>query len=400
MGILSLSTENKDKLLQLIESLQEVFEQKDILAERAEPFVKRMNAITLEKETLDKKLEKYDATNFKSVADITDLSNIILKSKQLDDEIDNINESSKTLNIEFNEIINQENEIVSKIKELLELSSNNNNQINESILIEKLGINVLVFKPEVPDVVSVVDRGSDEIINCGADIVKSLSEVYFQNSIEVTKKVDKDDFKKLEKYFLACKMQKEQSIDERIAFIKKDNDIIDSEEKTKIEEEPISLNVSTDSEEINSVPEIINYDSPISTKKVENSIGVEGESKIEINSEPKNLDMFVQSNEINDNININEPEAIENNILSLDRILHEKSNKETEKKDLNIITIKNRFDNSYSKVANSNIEKLQNIINNFKGKFIVPIIKSEIANNIKTKPIDPISSFINPEAAL
>ena len=52
MSILSLSAENKDKLLQLIESLQEVFEQKDILTEKAEPYVRRMNEITIEKENL------------------------------------------------------------------------------------------------------------------------------------------------------------------------------------------------------------------------------------------------------------------------------------------------------------------------------------------------------------
>lgn len=369
MSILSLSTENKDKLLQLIESLQEVFEQKDILIEKAEPFVNRMKEITLEKENLDKKSEKYDITNFKSTTDATDLSNIILKSKQLDEEINSINASSRSLNIEFDEIINQENEIISKIKELVELSTKNNDQIKESILVDKLGINVFVIKPNIPDVISVVDRGADEIINCEADIAKSLSEVYFENSIEITKKVDKDDFKELEKYFLASKEQKEQSIDERLAFIQKDNKVND-EEKTNVE----------------LVSEILSREVPTQDIIIKST------------SEPIKLDIISQEQEQDNKNNIEQSEN-KNTILSLDSILQENKNDESKAIDSNIIIIKDKFDNSHSKVANSNKEKLQNIINNFKGTFVLPIIKSEIVQNVGTKPVDPISNFINPKAA-
>lgn len=370
MSILSLSTENKDKLLQLIESLQEVFEQKDSLMERAEPFVKRMNEIILEKENLDKKSEKYDATNFKSVADATDLSNIILKSKQLDEEIDSINASSKSLNIEFDEIINQENEIVSKIKELVELASKNNEQLKEGTFVEKLGTNVFVIKPSVPDVISVVDRESDEIINSGVDIVMLLSKVYFANSIEVPKSIEKDDFKELEKYFLASKEQKEQSIDERLAFIQKnDNNVTSIQEKQKVEivSEPVNLDDSIQTEMIESNSELINPDTG--------------------------------THEIKDNFNTEETANMKSNILSLDSILKKNENDNDKVIDINIIIIEDRFDNSHSKVANSNKEKLQNIISNFKGSFTIPIIKTNITKEVSKIPIDQIANFINPKAA-
>lgn len=367
MSILSLSTENKDKLLQLIESLQEVFEQKDSLMERAEPFVKRMNEIILEKESLDKKSEKYDATNFKSVADATDLSNIILKSKQLDEEIDSINASSKSLNIEFDEIINQENQIVSKIKELVELSSKNNVQFKEGIFVEKLGINVFVIRPSVPDVISVVDRESDEIINSGVDIVMLLSKVYFENSIEVPKNIDQDDFRELEKYFLVSKEQKEQSIDERLAFIQKnDNNVTSVQEKQKIEivSEPVNLDDSIQTEIIESNPELRSLDT-----------------------------------ETQDDLNNEGTENTKSNILSLDSILKKNKNEDDKVIDVNIIIIEDRFDNSHSKVANSNKEKLQNIINNFKGTFAIPIIRTNITREVSKTPIDQIANFINPKAA-
>ncbi len=404
MSILSLSTENKDKLLQLIQSLQEIFEQKDILTQKAEPFVKRMKEINAEKESLDKKSEKYNIADFKSTNDANELSNIILKSKQLDEEIEVINISSKSLNVEFNEIINQENEIVSKIKKLVELASKNNNQLNKSISVEKLGINVFVFRPGIPDIISIVDRDADEIINCEKDIVDSLSKVYFDNSIEIIKEIDKTDFKELEKYFLASKAQKEQSIDERLAFIQKNDDDKD-EEKTKVEEisETIKKEVPKQDVVIESMPKTVNLEIPNQNVVVEQT------------KETINPEVIVPNQEVNSTTSVVQNELQKNNnILSLDSIL--KENKEEEAKSLesiteknktesvkvidpNIIIIKSKFDNSHSKIANSNNEKIKNIINNFKGTFVLPIIKSEIISNVETQSLDPISSFINPKAA-
>lgn len=355
MSILSLSTENKDKLLQLIESLEEIFEKKDDITQRAEPFVKRMNEITIEKVKLDEKTKKYDVTSFKSVTDASELSDLIVKSKQLDEEIENINESSKSLNIEFDVIINQENEVISKIKELVELASKEKIEENKSIFVEKLGISVFSIKPNIPDVISIVDRSTDEIINCQSDIVKSLSDVYFENSIEIAKKVDKDDFKLLEKYFLESKAQKEQSIDERLSFLQKDS-------SEKVEEKPV-------------------IEQPKVEIPVENNII---EETVEDNEEEK-------TEEVQENIT---------NILSLDYILQQDNKIEPNKViDSNIIIIKDRFDNSNSKVANSNKTKLKNIISNFKGTYVLPIIKSEIEPKVEVKPADPITSFINPKAA-
>ena len=355
MSILSLSTENKDKLLQLIESLEEIFEKKDNLTQRAEPFVKRMNEITIEKEKLNEKTQKYDVTNFKSVTDASELSDLIVKSKQLDEEIENINDSSKTLNVEFDAIINQENEIISKIEELFKMATKNQVEEFKSILIEKLGINVFVIKPTIPDVISVVDRNANEIINCQSDIVKSLSDIYFENSIEITKKVDRDDFKVLEKYFLDSKAQKEQSIDERLSFLQKDSNE-NKEEKAVVEQPKVEITVE------NNITE-----EPVENKE---------EEKTEV----------VQENT--------------SNILSLDSILEQEDKVETNKVvDSNIIIIRDRFDNSNSKVANSNKTKIENIKNNFKGTFVLPIIKSEIEPMVEVKPMDPITSFINPKAA-
>ena len=355
MSILSLSTENKDKLLQLIESLEEIFEKKDDLTQRAEPFVKRMNEITIEKAKLDEKTQKYDVTSFKSVTDASELSDLIVKSKQLDEEIKNINDSSKSLNVEFDAIINQENEVISKIKELVELASKENKEEVKSILVEKLGMNVLVIKPTVPDVLTTVDRSANEIINCQSDIVKSLSDIYFENSIEIAKKVDKDDFKLLEKYFIESKAQKEQSIDERLSFLQKDSSE-KVEEKTVIEQPKVEI-------------------------AVENNIT---EEPVENKEEEK-------TEEVQENTS---------NILSLDSILKQEDKVEaTRVIDSNIIIIRDRFDISNSKVANSTKTKIENIKNNFKGTFVLPIIKSEIEPMVEVKPMDPITSFINPKAA-
>lgn len=353
MSILSLPI--PDEMTQKLDQLRKIFDEKEKLTKEAEIIIKNVDELENQKENLYKRAEKYASIEFKSQDEVKDFSDILIESMELNEKIGNKNDSSRELNEKFETIIEEENKIVSEIRELLKQASMENIEEVKSILVEKLGMSVFVIKPNIPDVLNVVDRSANEIINCEKNIVSSLSEIYFENSIIIPKKADKDYIKILKKYVSDSIAQQEQSIDERLSFLQK-------EPSEKVEEKQV---VEQPKVEI-----------PVENNNIQETVENKEEEKAEV----------VQENT--------------SNILSLDSILSQDAKVETNAViDSNIIIIKDRFDNSNSKVANSNKTKIENIKNNFKGTFVLPIIKSEIEPKVEVKPMDPITSFINPKAA-
>ncbi len=309
MGLIELSNNDKDKLLQLSITLEEIRVRKQQIIEKIEPYYNRMNEIIDAEKSLEENYEQIfadkDNVEFKSELDANKLSDIISKQKDLEEEKFNIDLISRDFYEQLNEILLQEDEIVSKIKNLANESFKSKEEEKMGIYIDSL--NTFVQISDIPvNNYYVINREYDEIIRTNENTMSEISQYYSKNTTNVEDTEDMSYYEKLEKIYLENKIEeKDNSNTSEISFLTKDDE---KQDTTEVNDE---------------LPNDLNLENNVSLDN-----DAVADSQVQIDQEPINtLDRQVQENKVNLDNNIVEnslaqvnPEPILN---PLDRQLEE-----------------------------------------------------------------------------
>ncbi|MBP3635020.1 MAG: hypothetical protein J6J17_00985 [Bacilli bacterium] len=427
MELSKLSDEDIIMLLQLLASLEDIENAKRDLNENIKPHLDRMNEILSEETKLNEMyqvlIDDRNSDDFKLNPE--KLIDIVSKQKKLGEEKLKIDNISKGLYDELSEIVNQENEIISKIKLLID--ERNNVMYNNSKYISSLTSKVYIVGSPTFNEVEIIDRTLSEIISSIPSLIVHINDVYSRNSIVPIVDNEYSNYKKLEELYLENKSKSENDNNDGLVFLQRNLNKETLDVPSKNNEAPyeksmvdtntqqiVNSNIISSSEvqnDLDSANEITKKDNNATNVYNENGTlqnQIENDIKIDINkvTTPNVMSFQRTHNDLDsiydsinkrtgkyENKNVTESTLTQNNdnssdIVSLDTIL------KTTNKDL--IYLKLPFNNKYSKVANSSPDKLKNIFIIF-GDPNVSV--KRLGNNTVTINTDPITNFLNPGKA-
>lgn len=399
MGLVTLSNNDRDELLQLSDSLDEIRAKKESIIEKIEPYYKRMEELLNEESILENQYEQLfinkESEEFKTNLDARKLSEIVTKQSEIEEEKENINIISKDLYEQLSEILSQEEDIVNKIKILV--SETPKEKENTGIYVNTLGTTIQISDFQIDDS-DMVDLKSNEIIRCKYSIQNKITDSFSKNITSTSDKKTENDYsyyEKLEKLFLENKTKSEVKTDESgISFVQRSYEVKSDE----LDNNYVQTNQDIKLNEVDN-----NFEGPI-----QNDINIRSNVEPEVNENEENTKIEDNSYNnvlpldsiLNDEVKLDNPSSenmlnnniqdIINNNLIQDIPDNNSLNNETKPSEqVSEVFINAPFNNQHSKVANTNRKKLGVIENNFKGTY--PDFK--IVNNIIKVP-NSISNFL------
>ena len=320
MNISSLSIQAKKRLIELLEDLFDIKNRKESLIENADKEIDRMSKIDDMQSKLDEKGTEF--TSILTPMDARELQNLIEKSDKLSSEKEEINIKSKQIYDDLEELESIENSLMEEINDIL--SSTNQKEESKSIYVETLNTEVYIVDKKITENIEKIDAEKCEIINCNIELIAEIAKSYRSHINKIVLETTENMFDELKEKVEKYKNDKNSSYDKQLELLRNSFNEQKNNEKEEIEvkDEPVkeetineTLSEPIVSQEISTT---IN-EQPVINETLNNEPTIIDNNETAVSLEPVNLEsngvneLPIQNDNqvVNENIDLSQPEPIE-----------------------------------------------------------------------------------------
>ena len=230
MNISSLSIRDKRKLGELLEDLVDILNRKDSLIETADKEIDRMSVIDDMQTKLDVKSSEF--TSIATPIDAKELQGLVEKSDRLSSEKEEINLKSKQIYDDIVELEDIEKSLMEEINNIL-FSSDKEKEEEKGIFIDSMNTNVCIIDKQIPENKDVVNDYKCEIINCNVDLIIEIAKLYRSNISKIVLAEEEYGFDELKEKVEKYKIDKNSSYDKQLELLRSSFNV----ENTEVQEE-------------------------------------------------------------------------------------------------------------------------------------------------------------------
>ena len=319
MNISSLSIQAKKRLIELLEDLFDIKKRKESLIKEADNEIDRMNVIINMQSKLDEKGTEF--TSILTPMDAKELQNLIEKSDKLSSEKEEINIKSKQIYDDLEELESIENSLMEEINDIL--SSTNQKEESKSIYVETLNTEVYIVDKKITEDIEKIDAEKCEIINCNIELIAEIAKSYRSHINKIVLETTENMFDELKEKVEKYKNDKNSSYDKQLELLRNTFNEQTNNEKEEIEvkDEPVKEeNINeTLSEPAVSQENSTTIEQPVINETLNNEPTIIDNNETAVSLEPINLEsngvneLPIQNDNqvVNENIDLSQPEPIE-----------------------------------------------------------------------------------------